>query len=77
LAAKAAIGDTIVTGGMSAIFPAEIPLGVVTDATVPLNDNYYNLRVSLFQDMTNLNQVYVVKFPAAEFIRDMQNNVNE
>jgi len=77
LAAKAAIGDTIVTGGMSAIFPAEIPLGVVTDATVPLNDNYYNLRVSLFQDMTNLNQVYVVKFPAAEFIKDMQNNDNE
>lgn len=73
LAAKVVVGDTIVTGGMSAIFPAEIPLGVVSDASVPINDNYYTLRVSLFQDMTNLNQVYVVNFPAAAIIKEMIN----
>ena len=74
LAAKVMMGDTIVTGGMSAIFPAEIPLGVVSFTKVPLNDNYYDIRVSLFQDMTNLNQVYVVNFPAADLIKETIGN---
>ena len=73
LAAKVVVGDTVVTGGMSAIFPAEIPIGVVSEAKVPINDNYYTLRVSLFQDMTNLNQVYVVNFPSADIIKGMKN----
>lgn len=74
LAAKVVVGDTIVTGGMSAIFPAEIPIGKVSATEVPLNDNYYNLRVSLFQDMTNLNQVYVVRFPSADEIKKLIND---
>ena len=74
LAAKVAIGDTIVTGGMSAIFPAEIPLGVISATEVPINDNYYNLRVSLFQDMTNISQVYLVHFPSAGIIKEMIND---
>lgn len=74
LAAKVAIGDTVVTGGMSAIFPAEIPLGVISATEVPINDNYYDLRVSLFQDMTNLNQVYLVHFPSADLIKEMIND---
>jgi len=74
LAANVVLGDTIVTGGMSAIFPAEILIGVVSEATVPLNDNYYSLRVSLFEDMTNLNHVYVVNFPLADAIKNSINN---
>ncbi|MGB0443459.1 MAG: rod shape-determining protein MreC [Flavobacteriaceae bacterium] len=75
LAAKVVVGDTIVTGGMSAIFPAEIPIGKVSATEVPLNDNYYNLSVSLFQDMTNLNQVYVVHFPSADEIKKLINDI--
>ena len=74
LAAKVTIGDTVVTGGMSAIFPAEIPLGVISATEVPVNDNYYDLRVSLFQDMTNLSQVYLVHFPSADLIKEMIND---
>lgn len=74
LAAKVVVGDTIVTGGMSAIFPAEIPIGKVSATEVPLNDNYYNLSVALFQDMTNLNQVYVVRFPSADEIKKLIND---
>lgn len=70
LTAKVQVGDTVVTGGMSAIFPAEIPLGIVSEAKVQLNDNYFTLRVSPFQDMTNLHQVYVVNFPSAHIIKE-------
>ena len=73
LTANVVQGDTIVTGGMSAVFPAGIELGVVKNVEVPLNDNYYTLRVSLFQDMTNLSQVYAVLFPSAEVIKEMIN----
>ena len=71
LAASVQVGDTIVTGGMSAVFPKYIDLGVVREVIVPTNDNYYQLHISLFQDMTNLDYVYGVVIPKAETIKDM------
>ena len=56
---------------MSAIFPKDIDLGVVNEIIVPKNDNYYQLQISLFQDMTNLNYVYGVVIPNAETIKEM------
>jgi rod shape-determining protein MreC len=71
LAATLEVGDTIVTGGMSAIFPKNIDLGVIKEIIVPLNDNYYQLHISLFQDMTNLDYVYGIVIPKAEVIKEM------
>ena len=72
LAANISVGDTIETGGMSAVFPAGIVLGVVSKIEVPINDNYYNLTVSLSEDLTNLNYVYAVVFPSAALIQEMK-----
>lgn len=74
LSATVAVGDTIVTGGMSAIFPVGIELGVVKDIVVPLNDNYYTLHISLFQDLSDLNHVYTVVFPNADEIKQIIND---
>ena len=71
LAAPVEVGDTIVTGGMSAVFPKHIDLGVINEIIVPTNDNYYQLHISLFQDMTNLDYVYGVVIPKAETIKEM------
>ena len=71
LAANVQVGDTIVTGGMSAVFPKHIELGVISDVIVPKNDNYYQIHISLFQDMTNLDYVYGVVIPRAETIKKM------
>ena len=71
LAAPVEVGDTIVTGGMSAVFPKHIDLGVINEIIVPTNDNYYQLHISLFQDMTNLDYVYGVVIPRAETIKEM------
>ena len=65
LAAPVEVGDTIVTGGMSAVFPKHIDLGVINEIIVPTNDYYYYLHLSLFQDMTNLDYVYGVLIPKA------------
>jgi rod shape-determining protein MreC len=56
---------------MSAIFPKHVDLGVIRDVIVLTNDNYYQLHISLFQDMTNLDYVYGVVVPKAETIKEM------
>lgn len=54
-------GDTIVTGGISTIFPENIPIGVIDKAYTDETSNYYTINIRLFNDMTNLGYVYVIK----------------
>ena len=56
---KINIGDTIVTGGMSAYFPEGIPIGKVIE--VKNDGNYYSIKVKLFNNMTNVDNVYFLK----------------
>ncbi|WP_310556028.1 rod shape-determining protein MreC [Flavobacterium sp.] len=53
-------GDTVVTGGRSTIFPENIPVGIIDKIFIDKKNNYYTLNVRLFNDMTNLNHVYVI-----------------
>ena len=54
------IGDTIVTGGRSTIFPEGILIGVVIDFELTEDENSQNLNIQLFNDMTNLEHVYII-----------------
>ncbi len=54
-------GDTIVTGGQSVIFPENIGIGTISKVYVDNETNYYTLDVRLFNDMTNLGHVYIIK----------------
>ncbi len=54
------VGDTIVTGGMSSIFPENIPIGVVKSYDFDTSQSLYTITVDLFNDMTNLRTVYVI-----------------
>ncbi|MGH1335621.1 MAG: rod shape-determining protein MreC [Aureispira sp.] len=53
-------GDTIVTSGYSTIFPEGILIGKVDSVTRPPGLNFYDIKVSLFNDMNNVQYVYVV-----------------
>lgn len=55
------IGDTIVTSGRSSIFPKNIDIGVVQDFELDIAENYYEINVKLFNDMTNLEHVYIIE----------------
>ena len=55
------IGDTIVTGGQSVIFPENINIGTVSKRYYENETNYYKIDVKLFNDMTNLGHVYILK----------------
>jgi rod shape-determining protein MreC len=54
------VGDTIVTGGMSSIFPPNIPIGVIKKFDLNTSKSAYTVDVALFNDMTNLQNVYII-----------------
>ncbi len=53
-------GDTVVTGGKSTIFPEGIPIGTIKDFKT-LNNNYEYINISLFNDMSSIGFVQVIK----------------
>ncbi len=55
------IGDTIVTGAMSSIFPENIPIGTIKKFDLDTSKSFYYIDVALFNDMTNLKNVYIIK----------------
>jgi rod shape-determining protein MreC len=59
--APIAVGDTIVTGSMSNIFPEHIPIGTITGFELTASESFYEIEVRLFNDMGNLRQVYIIK----------------
>ena len=54
------IGDTIITGGKSAIFPEGINIGIISDFKFEKNQ-YKQINVLLFNDMSSVGYVQIVK----------------
>ena len=66
------IGDTIVTGGQSVIFPENINIGTIAKIYRDNVTNYYTLDVKLFNDMTNLGHVYIIKSKDREEVNNLE-----
>ncbi len=54
-------GDKIVTSGLSTIFPANIPIGRVSDWEIRRGETFYTAAVDLELDFNKLTHVYIVK----------------
>jgi rod shape-determining protein MreC len=65
-------GDTIVTGGQSVIFPENINIGTIDKVEVDNETHYYTIQVKLFNDMTNLGHVYIIKSKDREEIINLE-----
>lgn len=57
---KVVPGDTLVTSGFNAIFPAEIPVGTLSEVILTENATFYDLKVELFTNFNALKNVYVI-----------------
>lgn len=55
-------GDSIVTSGLSAIFPADVPVGVVREVSLGEGDSYYDIRVQLATDFNSLRTVHILRY---------------
>jgi len=65
-------GDTIVTGGQSVIFPENINIGTIDKIEIDNQTHYYTITVKLFNDMTNLGHVYILKGKNQEEIYNLE-----
>ncbi len=72
-----AIGDTIVTGNLSTIFPKGLPIGKIVNYKLDDTENYQILNIKLFNDMTSLNHVYIIKNKDANEINTLNLIDNE
>lgn len=70
-------GDTIVTGGQSIIFPENIGIGTIDKVYIDNVTNYYTLDIKLFNDMTNLGHVYIIKNKDAEEISNLESQTKK
>ncbi len=70
------VGDTIVTGAMSSIFPENIPIGIIKKFDLNTSQSFYRIDVQLFNDMTNLKNVYIIDNPSREEILELENDLN-
>jgi rod shape-determining protein MreC len=66
-------GDTIVTSGRSSIFPKGIPVGTIDSFELDQAENYYEINVKLFNDMTNIEHVYIIENVNTEEILNLSN----
>ena len=69
------VGDTIITGGKSTIFPAGILIGTIQKINTESSNN--SLDIKLFNDMSNIDNVYIVTALDKEEIRTLNNTINE
>lgn len=68
---KVKIGDTIITSG-SGGFPRGIEVGRVTNTNVSTGDSFMTLEITLFNNFSTLQFVYVVKDKFAEEVKSLQ-----
>lgn len=55
-------GDMIVTSGLSAIFPPDVPVGRVKRLEIGEGDSYYSVKVELATDFRSLHTVHILNY---------------
>jgi len=58
---KVAKGDTVVTSDYNAVFPPNIPIGIVAKVGLEKDDTFHDIKVMLFTQFATLQYVYVIK----------------
>lgn len=68
------VGDTVVTSGYSAVFPAGLPVGIILPDDGSHSENFFTLPVELFADFTRLSNVQVVRNNRRNEITEVEAN---
>ncbi len=70
------VGDTIITGGKSTIFPEGILVGTIKDFKIS-NNVFQYINISLFNDMSSLSNVNIITNLEKEEIKKLEAANNE
>ncbi|MDP5082161.1 MAG: rod shape-determining protein MreC [Winogradskyella sp.] len=71
------VGDTIITGGQSTIFPKGIGVGSIKSFETDISGDTYTIQVELFNDMTNIGNVFIIENLDKLEIQSLENSKNE
>lgn len=55
-----AVGDTVVTSGFNAVFPADIPVGVISYVDIKGESTFYDIEINFSTQFEQLSYVFVV-----------------
>ena len=69
-------GDTIITSGLSPVFPEGIPVGIVENSVLKEGDSYYTIRVRLYTNFKRLKYVEVVQNAAQQELEGLENGLD-
>lgn len=71
---KVKVGDTIVTSGVGS-FPGGIEVGKITKTGISTGDSFMTLEISLFNNFSTLQYVYVVKDRLSAEQKDLESKL--
>lgn len=74
--AQLKIGDTIITGGKSAIFPEGILVGTIRDFKIN-NNTFEFIDIALFNDMSSLKNINIITNLEKQEIKELESRNNE
>ena len=69
-------GDTIVTSGLSPVFPEGIPVGIVENSVLKEGDSYYTIRVRLHTNFKRLKYVEIVQNAHQQEVEELQHGLD-
>lgn len=69
-------GDTIVTSGLSPVFPEGIPVGIVENSILHTGDSYHTIRVRLNTDFKRLKHVEVIQNRSQNELEELQHGLD-
>lgn len=67
-------GDTVITSGYSAMFPAGLPVATVIERAATNDDNFYTLRVKLLTDFSQLSTARIIVNTDIEDIKEIESH---
>ncbi|WP_317038954.1 rod shape-determining protein MreC [Urechidicola croceus] len=70
------VGDTVITGGKSTIFPEGIMVGTIKDFE-KTNTTFKTININLFNDMSSLSNVNIITNLHKEEIQQLEESNNE
>ena len=69
-------GDTIITSGLSPVFPEGIPVGIVENSVLKEGDSYHTIRVRLHTNFKRLKYVEVVQNAHQTELEELQDGLD-
>jgi rod shape-determining protein MreC len=68
------LGDTIVTSGLTPVFPCGLLVGTITQTNLTDHDNYHHITLQIATDYRKINYVQVIHNRAIHSIDNTENN---